>query len=116
MPRGIPRQPPDPVVADLIGVLRSINREMRRQWLPNTRLCPVDGCLLRGREKCPACTVAASPKLCECGRRMRNRAVEKCSRCRKQPAVQEQDVKRGPMRWVKQGLIWRPVYEQSEVA
>lgn len=115
MPRGHPRLPPDPVAVDLVKVLRSIDREVRRQWLPNTTICPVDGCLLKGREKCPACTVRTAPKTCECGRRMRNRAVEKCSRCRKAAPV-EQDVKRGPMRWVRRGLIWRPVYEQSEVA
>lgn len=101
----------------MVLILRAISRQMRRRYVPNTTVCPVDGCLLRKREACPACAVRTAPKYCECGRRIRNRAHERCAICRKQPALPDEHAeKRGPMRWVRHGLIWRPVYEQREVA
>jgi hypothetical protein len=110
-----------PETEAMISILRGISREMRRQWIPNTAICPVDGCLLRSREKCPACKVRTAPRFCSCGTRIRMKSDKpdetQCSRCRKRPATPTDDNgNRRPMRWVRQGLIWRPVYEQSEVA
>lgn len=62
---------------------------------------------------------------CPCGTPLRTRNTY-CSRCRRkhereaaraeaQQAYEEAN-KPSPDRWVRRGLIWYPVYEQSEVA
>lgn len=63
---------------------------------------------------------------CACGTQLRTRRGA-CSRCRRRieraaarldarlTREEEQD-KSSPDRWARRGLIWYPVYEQSEVA
>lgn len=87
-------------------------------------------------EPCKACLTAHASatrrkeplpkKTCACGRGMRNDSVQ-CSACNAAAkrragkggsytySEDEHDPKR-PVAWVRQGLIMRPVYEQSEVA
>jgi hypothetical protein len=48
---------------------------------PNTAICPEDGCLLIGAERCPACQVRNGPDKCECGRRLSCPEATRCWVC-----------------------------------
>lgn len=123
----------------LSGIVPMIEAATR----PNTAICPDDGCLLISGERCPACELR-KPRKCGCGRRLKHPDAElcwvclrlaraaarrfcacgtairtdadQCYRCLHAPvAAARVDVDR-PFRWVRRGAIWRPVFEQSEVA
>lgn len=107
---------------------------------PAVQICPHDGCLLLSGTGCPACEVRTRPAECACGRRMQRQRTEcwrcarqapqrvcgcgihirteadQCSRCRKKSTASEDDESICPVGWVRQGLIWWPVYQESEVA
>lgn len=98
-------------------------------------VCGTDGGYYRhrrtGTEICDGCRSAhnerkkeleANPRgRCGCGTQLRTDHAF-CSRCRRRmqraeaKQSHEEHSKPGPDRWVRRGLIWHPVYEQSEVA
>lgn len=102
--------------------------------------CGTDGGYYRhrrlGTEICKPCRKAHNARVkelktnplgrCGCGTQLRTDQAS-CSRCRrkqeraaarveKQHSYEEEHSKPSPDGWVRRGLIWYPVYEQSEVA
>lgn len=104
---------------------------------PPTWICPTDGCLVFHGERCPACqaqrktesaakcgTAEPSPRKelrkCACGRGIKTER-DTCSQCTKRPPRSKRLIPAAedptrPDRWDRKGLIWYPVYEESEVA
>jgi len=57
-------------------------------------------------------------RACPCGTVLRTEHTH-CSKCRRKRAeapIDSEPNKPSPARWVRRGLVWYPVYEQSEVA
>lgn len=124
---------------EIAAAVEAITRALAAAGRSET--CPADGCLLIGDDPCPACDVRTQPRHCGCGRRLRFADTEmclrclrarplpkcqcgteirtdadQCSRCRRRKTERTYDDSPCPAGWVRRGLIWQPVYEQSEVA
>lgn len=74
----------------------------------------------KGEDRCYDCRDAAPPKppCTQCGRRIRTVDQTRCSPCRRNErsnTIPDED-DTCPVRWIRRGLIWHPVYEQREVA
>lgn len=71
-----------------------------------------------GEERCHACRSKTEKPRCGCGRQIRADGQTECSPCRRHQRRNTipDETDTCPVRWVRSGLIWRPVYEQSEVA
>lgn len=86
----------DATAAALLDIAEALYIEIQPP-APNW-LCPADGCLVLNGERCPACRAQHLPPPPAAA-----------------PPIPDED-DRCPASWTRRGLIWHPVYENSEVA
>lgn len=84
---------------------------------------PCTGCgkwvRVKGEDRCHACrSLTSKPPCTQCGRQIRAVDQTVCAACRRNERrntiPEEEDTR--PVTWIRRGLVWHPVYEQSEVA